>query len=241
MNSCIKTVLILSLSAQTFAVAQAQLVIPSNAQMHSPIYSSNMHRPIFSIDDKIANLKLFQSVLQAQLASINKMINGYQQFANAQKALGLNWVEVNAGQVPANALGVDIGNNKKDYVCSAKFQHGAHPGIVVTGGCEITYGGNSLIVPVYQILTGESKISWQADSEASTRLYLNDATQAYWNRSTIPVTGGFEHEFPLLICRANYNNVFYLGKMVGNNCNIAVGAKEIKVSGFQLMFATKKS
>jgi len=194
-----------------------------------------------SIEASLANLNQMKQMLQQQLTVIDSRITVLQRFLDAQRGLNLQWSEVTNRQPPANAMEVDIGAKSPVKLCQARFQRGIHPGVVTDTGCMITYGGDSLILQDYSVLTGKANVVWQADPAQYNHSGLDASFQAInWQSNNIPVAGGFERGHPLFICKANYNNINYVGKLVNTNCNIAVGAREIKVPEYQVLFGNKK-
>ena len=49
------------------------------------------------------------------------------------------------------------------------------------------------------------------------------------------VVGGYERGAPLFICHAEYNNGMHPGKVVGSNCNISWGGREIPMARYQVL------
>lgn len=191
-----------------------------------------------SIADIATSLKQQQQMLTAQLNTINTQLITVEAFLKAQAALGLTWVNAENGVVPANALKVPLNNNSA-YICHATFMHGIHPGIINKAGCLITYGGYSLIEPSYQVLIGSAAVQWNATDSLQDYRSLQQNPDL-WHEKYIPIQGGFENGAPLYICKTDYENKTYIGKVIMDNCNFAVGAKEIYVKNFQILFGATR-
>lgn len=194
-----------------------------------------------SIEGKIVILRDQQISVKLQQANIEQQIASLQQFLAAQESLNLKWINVTNGQIPTNALDFDIGDRKKIQICRAVFQQGTHPGTVVNGGCRITYGGDVLIIPDYQILSGNNNTQWIAIKKMDQYLSIEKNQDAsLWKKKLIPVQGGFENGQPLFICKAIFNKQARIGKVVSNNCNMAVGSGEIREENYQVLFGNVK-
>lgn len=193
-----------------------------------------------SLEDKMASLQNQQQYLKSQLADIEKQIAALQQFSTAQKSLNLKWVDASKGQTIANALNVNLGNGKKIQICHAQFQHGTHPGTLVDGGCMITYGGDSLIIPNYQVLSGNTSTQWSATNNIDQYQTIEQNQNiALWEQKSIPIQGGFENGEPLFVCNAMFDHQMFIGKVISNQCNIAAGSKEIRVKDYQVLFGNR--
>lgn len=252
---CLSILLLMS-SASSFAI-----VLPP----YNP-YNPVSVNPPSSIEDMIAQFQNQQQQLKDQLSQINQTINSLQSFITAQKATGATWVNATNGNYPNNAFTVFTNNHHANHICHTEFMHGTHPGIINNAGCLITYGGSSLIEPTYQVLTGKLNAQWLTIANpiinnsfnSNETIYGGDNTSQYNDingntpqlniptvsssqKNIIAVQGGFEKGSPLYICRAQYNNNSYIGKIVANNCNFAVGSAEIYVKNYEILVAEIKN
>jgi len=79
----------------------------------------------------------------------------------------------------------------------------------------------------------------QAQAQAPTATLSAGVVVAWINAANgqVPagaVIGGQEAGSPLPVCRASYNNGVHPGKVVGNNCNIGWGGKELVFSSYEV-------
>lgn len=137
-----------------------------------------------------------------------------------------SWETFN-GEIPANAVEAGDDGSKKNFVCQAEREDGSvHPGKAfgVDGDyiCNYGYGGNEIVVKSgYKILTASPiGLVWLPYS------------------GSIPsnaVSGGNERGRDLPVCRANYKGALHPGKVVGKNCNIGWGGKEVVIPSFEVL------
>lgn len=138
----------------------------------------------------------------------------------------LKWVPFQAS-MPANAVMGGSENGAQLPVCRCAFNGGTHPGKVVSGRCNIGWGGNEQSVAAFEVLVNPEnvKLDWVKVEGA-----------------TLPagaVEGGSENNAPMYIGRVNYSvggrnlgvhpgKVFKSGS--GYICNFGYGGKEISVN-----------
>lgn len=104
-------------------------------------------------------------------------------------------------------------------ICRAAFQGGMHPGKVVNGKCNISWGGREYAIAAYEVLvSNNAKLAW-APGPSAARMVL----------------GGQENGKGLFICRAAYQNGLHPGKIVNGKCNFGWGGSEIIMSNFQVL------
>ncbi|MGB0575667.1 MAG: DM9 repeat-containing protein [Alphaproteobacteria bacterium] len=104
-------------------------------------------------------------------------------------------------------------------VCSASYKGGWHPGKVVSGKCNIGWGGKERVIRTFQVLTTKgAKFSWSKNKRAKNQ-----------------VVGGKENGRSLYVCRAYYKGGSHPGKVVSGKCNIGWGGKEIKLSSYEVL------
>lgn len=128
------------------------------------------------------------------------------------------WVS-SSGAVPGNAIigGQEV--NRSLPICRGAYQGGLHPGKVVDRKCNFGYAGNEISVARFEILTGDgARLEWAAGPSAPNM-----------------VVGGGERGGQLWICRAAYEGGVHPGKVIGGQCNIGYGGKEISLPGFDVL------
>jgi hypothetical protein len=195
-------------------------------------------------------------LLEQQLIQVEQQLLDIRQQKLMQKTLNqfpkvnLSWQSGAVGSIPDNAIVAAYANDAPLYICHAEHQ-GIHPGQLSTQGCIITYAGSTIHTSTYQILVGSAQLDWR--EAAALEQYRWDSTIPFvilnsivlppsWHSATnnnspwLPVPGGFEKGAPLYICRTEFNNVFHVGKVVADHCNIAVENNEIAVDKFQVLF-----
>ena len=193
-----------------------------------------------SLQEEMASLQGEQESLKFRLTDVQNRFAALQNFVKAQHSLNLTWTDALKNQHKINGLMVDLGNGQNVEICHAKFQQGIHPGKVVEGGCLITYGGDALIIPTYQVLTGNTKTQWMPNNNIDQYKMIDQKQfMNLWQQTSFPIQGGFENSTPLFICKATYNNQTYIGKVVLNICDIDVQDKEMSISDFQVLFGSK--
>ena len=139
--------------------------------------------------------------------------------ANPAGGGALNWG--NPGAQPMVIGGQEPGRQLP--ICRANFSGGTHPGKVVDGRCNISYGGREhQIASGFQVLVG-SGARWVGASGGQV-------PQGAF-------IGGQEPGRQLPICRAAYNNGIHPGKLVAANCNIGYGGREIEIRNYEVLMA----
>ncbi len=169
----------------------------------------------------------------------------------------LAWVDAQPGQAIKNAVIAGGKGKNSVQICHAKFHQAMYPGRVTEKGCVITYAQKRIVAPHFQVLTVKDpqSLKWQSHlstfpfrySHFSGVLPANSHLDGYM---TIPVIGGFESEspnyfHPLYICRTIYQNSITVGKVIGQNCDVAGDDKEevsptYEVLGMKMSFAKTK-
>ncbi len=135
----------------------------------------------------------------------------------------LQWVAAANGSIPGGAVVGGQEPGRQLYVCRAQHAGGVHPGKVVGRHCNIGYGGQEIVVPRYEVLTSSQpqRIQWVSAANGS-----------------IPggaVVGGQEPGRQLYVCRARHAGGVHPGKVVGRNCNIGYGGREVVVSQYEVL------
>jgi len=129
----------------------------------------------------------------------------------------LEWLDMSEGDpLPMNAVigGYQPRPRATLYVCRAFYQNGMHPGKLFNGRCNIGWGGSEIVMSDYQVLVARGSLNWVP------------ARQGYV--PTNAVQGGDNGDgTPLYVCQINYRGGTHPGKIVGRNCNIGWGGREV--------------
>lgn len=134
------------------------------------------------------------------------------------------WINLMPGYpVPPDAVigGDEPGRAAPFYVCHANYRTGVHPGKLLDGKCNITWGGNEVSLMQYQVLVSRYPLNWIPASNGD-----------------IPpgaFAAGFENGRPLFVCQARYNGGMHIGKVVAQACNIGWGGREISKSHYNVL------
>lgn len=137
---------------------------------------------------------------------------------------GVEWTSMHNGwPLPNDAI---IGGGQSNpqatlYVCHASYNGGVHPGKLFNGNCNISWGGNEIVLSQYEVLTSNMPVNWVSSSYGSIP---NGAIQ-----------GGYENGHPLFICQADYMGGRHVGKVVGQTCNFGWGGREIGVPVYNVL------
>ncbi len=132
-----------------------------------------------------------------------------------------HWKPVQDGNIPRRAVVGGQEGNRILFICQSFYRGGVHPGKVVDGRCNITYGGAEIIRDRFRVLVGEG-LDWR--------------TAKYGQIPPNAVPGGFENGRPLYICHAQYGfHGVHPGKVVGDACNIGYGGQEILLRHYQVL------
>lgn len=133
------------------------------------------------------------------------------------------WVDMQSGdRIPNNAVvgGEQYNPNNLLYVCRGAYRGGVHPGKLIGGNCNISYGGSEIILSRYEVLVSRAPLDW---------------VKSFGNVPGNAVRGGYEHGNTLFICQTKYRNGVHPGKVVGQGCNIGWGGQEIINSNFRVL------
>jgi hypothetical protein len=134
----------------------------------------------------------------------------------------LEWVDARGGHVPSGAIIGGWEPGRTLYVCRGWYRGGMHPGKIVGSNCNIGWGGNEVLLDPYEVLRGDNqRVRWVDASDGGV------PPGAF--------SGGYEPGRPdLYICRVSYRGI-QPGKIVGSNCNIGYGGKELVFSQYQVL------
>ncbi len=136
------------------------------------------------------------------------------------------WVTASGGNVPEGAVvGGEESSGQKLYICRGHYRDGTHPGKIVGANCNFGWGGKEISLPNYEVLVGTAG-RWMAASGG--------------NVPEGAIAGGVEATGQkLIICRGRHEGGIHPGKIVGPNCNIGWGGKEILLRGYDVLLGSK--
>lgn len=131
------------------------------------------------------------------------------------------WKLAEAGNIPPHAVVGGQEGRKLLFICQGFYNGSVHPGKVVAGRCNITYGGAEIPRDNFRVLVGEG-LGW--------------VTVKHGRIPPNAVPGGFENGGPLFICHAQYGfRGVHPGKVVAGACNIGYGGQEIVLYNYQIL------
>lgn len=137
---------------------------------------------------------------------------------------GLEWINTMPGEpMPEGAVIGGSEPNRPDllFVCHGNYGGGVHPGKVVAGRCNISWGGREVALSRYQVLASYYRLNWVPAS--------------YGSRPSNAIYGGFENGRKLYICQVSYQGGWHPGKLVGQACNFGYGGKEISAPYYNVL------
>lgn len=135
-----------------------------------------------------------------------------------------DWVNAIQGDlVPRDAFigGRQPGPPFTLFVCRAHYRNGMHPGKLIDGHCNIAWGGREVERPQYQVLVSQAPLRWLASS--------------YGFIPPNAVAGGFENGKTLYVCQAPYQGGMHPGKIVGRDCHIGWGGREVAIPYYNVL------
>ncbi|MDF2690181.1 MAG: hypothetical protein K0S29_36 [Gammaproteobacteria bacterium] len=189
--------------------------------------------------------------LQQIISNTQSQIQAVQQKLAAAKnspSSTFKWVSASAGNIPKHAFVAAENSGSKVYVCQANYtmnpeEIGAgntylYPGSLTANGCMITFGGKSFVENPYKILVSKEAGYWASQDQAGNAPSSSDIS-GYVASENKPIIGGFEPNQYIYVCRTNINNVYYIGKVVSGNCNVALQGKEASWPDYQVLLSTK--
>lgn len=135
----------------------------------------------------------------------------------------IGWVPVRDGRVPNEAVSGGEVDGTPFHVCRAPHGGGLHPGKQFKGVCYVGWGGKEIGFREYEVMieSGGPPLRWIDARSGSV--------------PSGAIVGGNEGSQPLYVCRANYRNSMHPGKLVGQNCNIGLGGKELTYPDYQVL------
>lgn len=139
----------------------------------------------------------------------------------------LAWVRLAQGAPrPTTALIAGQEGGQPVAICRAPYNNGIHPGkLLGNNGCSIGYGGREVMIPQYEVLTGNPQATRWVQSSGG-----QPVPGAY--------IGGSEPGRPQLpVCRAPLGNSTISGKVVAQYCNISAGGREIQAPRYEVLVA----
>lgn len=134
------------------------------------------------------------------------------------------WVEMMRGYaIPYNVVvgGFDPAERVNLYVCRGNYGGGIHPGKLIDGMCNISWGGMEVRLDRYQVLVSSYQLSWMPGNDG------------YVPPNAIP--GGGENGHALYICQARFRGGMHTGKLTEQTCNIGWGGREILIPNYNVL------
>ncbi len=142
------------------------------------------------------------------------------------------WIPIGVGQaIPVNAAVGGTEQGASLYVCRGDYKNGQHPGKVVKGNCNITWGGKEipLVGQAFSVYLGD--VRWENKVRGTT----------FANRTAI--IGGTENGGPLYLCQANFSLQpgspvlgTYPGKIVLGRCHVGYAGTEHFVDEYRIAY-----
>lgn len=179
--------------------------------------------------------------LEEQLLQTKKQIlqiERQQALSKTEKSTSdLGWIDYSSS-IPKDATVAALAEQKPVYICRSEFMEGIHPGQWVGKRCLITYGGRTYLESKYQVLAGKHQVIWKPGSaiysfqSSASNPISGDAVST----PNFPIQGGFEQNRPLYICRAIFENLIHVGKVVGDQCMIGVQETEVSLPTYEVLF-----
>jgi DM9 repeat len=150
-----------------------------------------------------------QRKITPQLIDINLNTSGFSWTNNASDSLFI------AGINTSGNLGI----------CRVAYKDGLQIGAFIDQQCIITYGGVAINVQDFELLSAENTPHYSWDNPIGFNYYEKKPFLAL-GYEILERQGGIRK---LYACRTIVDNQIKLGKVVANNCNIAMGGKEITI------------
>ncbi len=141
------------------------------------------------------------------------------------------WIPIAVGQpIPVNAAVGGAEQGQSLYLCRGNYKNGQHPGKVVKGNCNITWGGKEipLVGQGFSVYLGEVRWENKVSGTASG--------------SSTAIVGGTENGGPLYMCQARFSlqpgSVLgtYPGKIVLNRCHVGYAGVEYFVDDYTIAY-----
>ena len=162
--------------------------------------------------------------LNPNLQTCNFGYGGMELTSTVYQVLAPKWVSERDGVVPSYSFeaGTDT-DGVPLYFCRASYQGGLQPGTLKKGaGCYIGYGGQEILLSVYEVLRDDLPIVADPDP--------GDISS---------IMGGYEaNHDPLVLCVADYNGSKQPGKIAADKlCYFSYGGREVSVSYYAAVVA----
>lgn len=148
----------------------------------------------------------------------------YRSKMNKPHFKGPQWIDMWKGNpLPAHAV---VGGNQPQFphtllICRGEYRGGVHPGKLLAGSCNISWGGNEIRLNHYQVLVSRIPLGFAS------------VTNGYIPANAIQA--GHEQGRPLFACQAEYRGGMHPGKVVGNACNIGWGGREVSLFYYNVL------
>lgn len=128
------------------------------------------------------------------------------------------------GAVPPGAVVAGTENGRPLYLCHVPYNGGVHPGKIINGRCDISWGGREYALTGFDVAVGTG--SWGPPAQPVPANAL---------------VGGGENGHPLYACKANFvldgvDRGWHPGKVVNDLCDFGWGGVERTVAPYQLFY-----
>lgn len=189
------------------------------------VYNNN-RPPVYS--NSVYSNNSYRDHVSVSVATPNFYANfddGYRPYIphHRHTGMGPEWINMQRGfSLPSESVVSGGEHGYPLFVCRGDYRGGEHPGkLLPDNACHISYGGREIIINNYQVLIAHQPLQWIP------------ATYGF-----IPgraIVGGTENGRPLYICQASYAGGEHSGKVVGTNCNIPYGGREISIPYYNVL------
>lgn len=192
----------------------------SGAYISNPNLSSGPNQTIYHSEVRTndARIAINEPNYPTNVYENNRFARGHR-----HRNMGPEWLKVSQGYgIPEDAVVGGGENGHMLYVCRANLNGNWHPGKLLPNGlCNISYGGREISFRNYQILVSHRQLHWVGSSLG----FIPERA----------IVGGEEYGRVLYICQAYYAGGQHAGKVVGGNCNIPYGGREIALTYFNVL------
>lgn len=124
------------------------------------------------------------------------------------------------GSIPSNAVVGGREAGRTLYICQARYMDGVHPGKLVDGRCNITWGGTEIQQKHFRILVSDN-LRWRSVRDGRI--------------PSSAIAGGGERGQPLYVCQARYSGGIHPGKVFDGSCHIGYNGRDIARPDFRIL------
>ncbi|MBD2740980.1 DUF3421 domain-containing protein [Coleofasciculus sp. FACHB-1120] len=80
-----------------------------------------------------------------------EILSPFYEVLTAPQSLRIVWIAASNGRVPVGAIAGGIEADRDQFICRASHQQGVHPGKIIGSNCNISWGGQEILKPNYQV------------------------------------------------------------------------------------------